>query len=225
MNEELWLRSSDPLAMLGWIRDKTSPRKLRLLSCACCRRVWPLLSDARSRIAVEVAERYADGQASVRDLAQARARAVCAVGGGRQAAWAAYWAANTSAMGPLINVFTAASSGAADMAASGQGLSDRNERYESAVLGQAREQTALIREVIGNPFRDIVLRPDWLGWAGGTVRSIARGIYDEDAFDRMPVMGDALEDAGCGDEEVLHHCRHGQHVRGCWVLDLILDHG
>ena len=65
--------------------------------------------------------------------------------------------------------------------------------------------------------------PAWLAWNGGTVRKLAEAIYDERAFDRLPVLADALEEAGCADEGVLRHCRGGgPHVRGCWVIDLIL---
>jgi hypothetical protein len=52
---------------------------------------------------------------------------------------------------------------------------------------------------------------------------IARAIYDGRAFERMPILADALEDAGCGDADILRHCREpGEHVRGCWVVDLLL---
>ena len=67
------------------------------------------------------------------------------------------------------------------------------------------------------------LNPDWLAWNDGTVPRITQAIYDERAFDRMPVLADALEDAGCTDRAILDHCRQpGPHVRGCWVVDLLL---
>ena len=63
----------------------------------------------------------------------------------------------------------------------------------------------------------------WLAWNGGTVPRIAQAIYAERAFDRLPVLADALEDAGCANADVLAHCRSGgEHVRGCWVIDLLL---
>src|SRR5262249_25241945 len=72
-------------------------------------------------------------------------------------------------------------------------------------------------------FRSIGLSPDWLHWNDGTVARIAQAIYDERAFERLPVLADALEDAGCDNADILSHCRSdGPHVRGCWVVDLLL---
>jgi hypothetical protein len=80
----------------------------------------------------------------------------------------------------------------------------------------------LIRDMFGNPFRTAIVEPSWLVWNGGTVVKIAQGVYDDRAFDRLPVLADALEDAGCHDADILGHCRHaGPHVRGCWVVDLL----
>ena len=82
----------------------------------------------------------------------------------------------------------------------------------------------LIRDIFGNPFRRVALDPAWLQWNGGTVRKMAEAIYDDRAFDRLPILADALEEAGCTDRAVLDHCRWaGAHVRGCWVLDRILN--
>ena len=62
-----------------------------------------------------------------------------------------------------------------------------------------------------------------VAWNDGTVRKIAQAIYDERAFDRLPILADALEDAGCDNADILNHCRNGgEHVRGCWVVDLLL---
>jgi hypothetical protein len=85
----------------------------------------------------------------------------------------------------------------------------------------------LIRDLFGNPFRPApALAPSVLAWDGGTVVKVAAAVYDERAFDRLPVVADALEDAGCTDAELLGHCRGGgEHVRGCWVVDLVLAKG
>ena len=78
----------------------------------------------------------------------------------------------------------------------------------------------LIRDIFVNPFRPVAADPAWLT---ETTVGIARGIYDDRAFERLPILADALEDAGCEDAELLAHCREpGTHVRGCWVVDLVL---
>ena len=60
-------------------------------------------------------------------------------------------------------------------------------------------------------------------WLTSDVVALARGIYDERTFDRMPILADALQDAGCDSADILNHCRGaGPHVRGCWVVDLVL---
>jgi hypothetical protein len=84
-------------------------------------------------------------------------------------------------------------------------------------------QLLLLRDIVGNPFHAVTVASAVLMWNDGTIRRIAEGIYDERAFDRLPILHDALLDAGCDDEAILSHCRSaGPHVRGCWVIDLIL---
>jgi hypothetical protein len=95
--------------------------------------------------------------------------------------------------------------------------------YSADLAREFRRQVGLVFEVFGNPFRPGRIDDYSLAWDGGLVRQLAEGIYEDKAFDRMPVLGDALEDAGCSDEAVLSHCRtQADHVRGCWVLDMIL---
>ncbi len=93
-------------------------------------------------------------------------------------------------------------------------------------VGQSADeaQGGLLHELFGNPFRRVVLDPAWLRWTDGTVPKMAQAIYDERDFDRLPILADALEEAGCADAAILGHCRFpAEHVRGCWLLDLILD--
>jgi hypothetical protein len=85
------------------------------------------------------------------------------------------------------------------------------------------EHCRLFREIVGNPFARPQLDPAVLAWNGGTVRRLAQSMYDERRFDAMPILADALEDAGCADSSVLEHCRgKGPHLRGCWALDVLL---
>ncbi|MBX3398315.1 MAG: hypothetical protein KF873_06205 [Gemmataceae bacterium] len=77
-----------------------------------------------------------------------------------------------------------------------------------------------MRDIFGNPFRPVAVDPAWLT---STAVAIAQGIYDDRAFDRLPILADALQDAGCENADILAHCRsEGPHVRGCWVVDLVL---
>jgi hypothetical protein len=81
----------------------------------------------------------------------------------------------------------------------------------------------LLHDIIGNPFRPSIADPAWFAWRDGTLVWIAQTIYDERCFTDLPILADALEEAGCTHAAILAHCREpGEHVRGCWVLDLLL---
>ena len=207
MTEVGWVAASGSTLMLEFIRGKASDRKLRLFAVACCRRVWHLLKHERSRRAVEVAERFADADATDGERDEARRVSNIAKTDGlggtttRPAARAAHACTDPK---PFV----------AATLAGRQAVAAGNLKRESA----AQEQ--LLRCIFGNPFRTVTLDSSWLT---STVRSLAEGIYADRAFDRLPILADALMDAGCEDEDVVNHCRgHGSHVRGCWVLDLIL---
>ena len=78
----------------------------------------------------------------------------------------------------------------------------------------------LVRELVPNPFRLPAWNPDWLT---STVRDLARTMYDRREFSGMPILADALQDAGCDNSDILNHCQtSGSHYRGCWVVDAIL---
>jgi hypothetical protein len=80
-----------------------------------------------------------------------------------------------------------------------------------------------LRCLFGNPFRPVVIEPARRDANGGTVVKVAQSIYDERRFSDLPILADALEEAGCTDEEIIGHCRHDwEHFRGCHVLDAIL---
>jgi hypothetical protein len=82
------------------------------------------------------------------------------------------------------------------------------------------EEAAHLRDIIGSPFRFKLIES---GWRTSNVLALTATIYEERAFDRLPILADALMDAGCADESILSHCRSdGPHVRGCWVVDLVL---
>jgi hypothetical protein len=90
----------------------------------------------------------------------------------------------------------------------------------NAEASERRTQADLIRDIFGNPFRPVTLNPSWLT---STVVPLARQMYDTRDFSAMPILADALQDAGCNNPDILDHCRgEGPHVRGCWVVDLVL---
>src|SRR5262249_59617620 len=105
-----------------------------------------------------------------------------------------------------------------------------SQRYDPDVAEAVRAETAaaqcdLVRDLF-TPFRRPAFDPAWLVWSDGLVVKLADAIHEEHAFDRMPILGDALEDAGCADQRILSHCREGKrHARGCWVLESIRDRG
>jgi hypothetical protein len=90
-----------------------------------------------------------------------------------------------------------------------------------------RPLVAFLHDIFGLlPFRPVTIAPAWAAWNDGTVVTLAKAIYEDRAFDRLPILADALEEAGCGNADILAHCRQpGEHVRGCWVVDLLLGKG
>jgi hypothetical protein len=209
--------------MLGRVHGRASPRKLRLFAVACCRQVWRLLTDPRSRAAVEVAERYADGEADERERAAARTAALSAAGrGARQAAWAAYWAASRNAAESVENACVAAGAASAWSAAgaAGEAGGDRASAWDAAAAADNRAQAALLRDLFDDLIRPPALERAWLT---PPVVALAQGAYERRDAAALPVLADALEEAGCADAALLAHCRGpGPHVRGCWVVDRLL---
>jgi hypothetical protein len=213
MNEAEWNSCTDPTPMLKFLRTsgKLSERKARLFAVACCRRIWPRLRDDRSRTAVEVAERYADGLTT------------------RQELGVACNAANRNTSGAAIRravLVTAARVVRPRVAAV----------YASHIAGNAERderaaQAALLRDLYGLlPFHPVSANLALLSWGGGTVRRLAEAAYKHRLLpdgtldrNRLAVLADALEEASCTDAELLAHLRSpGPHVRGCFALDAVL---
>jgi hypothetical protein len=225
MTEAEWLASNRREAMLEHLHGKASDRRLRLFACACCRRIWHLILDERGKKAAWVAERYADGLATDEE---------------RRVAWEAAWADDLPGDNPQqSSVFAAVHAGyfachqpkwiyrAASSASDAVFYKTRETADEdhASDLEEAESdaQRSLLRDIFGNPFRPATLNPSWVAWNDGAIRKMAQGIYDARAFDRLPLLADALEEAGCDNADILSHCRGGgEHVRGCWVVDLLL---
>jgi len=208
MTESLWLRCAHHMRMWQFLGRRLTRRKRLLFGCACARQTWHLLKKEANRRAVETSERYADGRASRQEMVQA---------------WAALdWEPAVYCEWPIRDV-----SGSVGRRLPGEEevLAKRLDRFRGRRNDRARERDwcAVLRDLFGNPFRPAYLDPAWLVWEGGTVRRLAQAIYDGHRFAELPVLADALEEAGCADEQVLAHCRDkGPHYRGCWVVDLVL---
>jgi hypothetical protein len=95
------------------------------------------------------------------------------------------------------------------------------ESGKAASAAEWRAQGDMLRDLVGNPFRPVTVLPDW---HTGAVLGLSRQVYESRDFSAMPILADALQDAGCENADILNHCRGpGPHVRGCWVVDLILS--
>ena len=221
MTEAGWLASADPQEMLEAVAGKTSERKLRLFAVACCRRIWLLLHDKRCRKAVEIAETAADSKRKSRgDLARIE-KLVTAVQGSHEYGDPAL--DNALCAVEYLRWDGEANGWAAGKAAEAMAFdqeADDGPTWDEAQTDEQGVQCRLLRCILGNPFRPVAMDTTWLT---PTVTDLAQSIYQERAFDRMPNLADALKGAGCKQRDILSHCRQsGEHVRGCWVVDLTL---
>jgi len=224
MTEQEWLSYPGFYAMFEHVRPSMSDRKLRLFGCACCRHIFHLMADERSRLAVVVAERFADGAARKAELQEAWDAAssilhdigtpdpkeswIVRDGTPYHAAFAASWASSVS-----VQAWEASTESAKAL---------RSEAYRAGigegadVVGDARrEQAALLCHFVGNPFRPFRAPDHW----PPTIVQLAGALYN--GQDCGFALHDALLDAGYTD--LAEHFRiEPSHPKGCWVLDLIL---
>jgi hypothetical protein len=209
MTEQEWLTCDDSATMLEFVRVKTTRRKLRLFAAAAFRRLTGLLPDNRQRQAIEMLEAMHEDVEERRDV----------VSGVRQAlpssenSYTAIARDDPYFVGLMLYRELVSSTTAHHATLAPAGLADGAK--------EQLEQARLLRCVLGPlPFRPVTLDPTWLT---PTVHGLAESIYDNRAFNRMPVLADALEEAGCYNAYILNHLRQpGVHVRGCWAVDLVL---
>jgi hypothetical protein len=223
MTEDQWPASADAGALLARLtaEAKRHRRRLRLFSVACCRRLGRWIINERLWKCLDAAERYADGRLKDSGLDHWTAEA--------NRSWQA-------AEQPGARIRNRPAVVRAHHAIAYTCLSDRYRAYARAapiILGASKEFGGpfvremrslfprLLRDIFGNPFRPV---PFDRAWRTAAVVGLAETIYADRDFNLMPVLGDALEEAGCDEEGVLRHCRDPQqvHVRGCWVVDLVL---
>lgn len=223
MEEKEWLDCTKPTPMMNFMRRKSSERKWRLFACGCCRLVWRKLPAICHRL-VESLEGYADKTIQSSDLITIFNRysphqvAISSLPGGDQAALAVnvlgteWKRTNVSELQRCYWIEFTARSVAESLA-------------KEITWDEARCLEAdLLRDIFGpQAFRSIAIEHDLLTWNNGTVRKLAQTIYAERCFQDMPILGDALEESGCSNQDILNHCRKpGFHARGCWVVDLLL---
>lgn len=228
-------RQPDPLRdLLG--RTADCPRRLRLFGCGCVRQMWHLLT-GEARSAVLVSERLADNRATLTDL---RAAALCppsvAITPAQLALTATAWATARVYRpsdpptlplqhSPFDAARYAARAYAAERAGSAPSVNPVPPSWHAAwtaAYEQARAvQAAIFRDIFPPPGYTPSLAPDW---ATDTVRALAHDIDDRGDYSACPILADALQDAGCQDRVILDCCRapEGVHVRGNWVVDLLL---
>jgi hypothetical protein len=232
MTEAEWLTCAEPIVMLEFLRGNLSSkgsrtpwnsiwrtegagpgdeRKFRLFASASFRRLVALLPDPRQRRGIEIMEELAEGTVSHAEHRRITAEV-------RGAIPPDDWIAGSPPTDHLRYVALmlyrefCSSSTAIHAVQASAGLEDG--------AGERCEQARLMRCIFGNPFRPVILDQTW---RTSNVMDLARGIYDERAFDLLSILADALEESGCHDAEILDHCRGPRtHARGCWLLDLVL---
>jgi hypothetical protein len=219
MTETEWLEPQPDIHLmfnhLSELQPKASGRKTRLCMVAFCRAVWHLITDARSRHAIGVAERFADDpglegdvKAAAKVLPRRRDYSVPEKSAPEEAARCCTSRNWRFLLAELVRT------PANLQLALGNGLGVTDPEL-------VRSHAGLIRDVFGNPFRPISFSAEW---RTSTTLSLGKAMYETRDFASMPVLSDALQDAGCGNEDILKHCRpDAPHVRGCWVVDLVLE--
>jgi hypothetical protein len=247
MTEAEWLASTNLENLLPHLAKTASERKLRLWACACCRRIWHLIADERSRRAVEVAEQLADNpthpfdedeiyggawQAAeeARDFGERSVPDEACVDGHTEWEYALNVAAAAEAChGTLgdslrnetnLRMFAVNIIRAVGHATDPLVVWSVFWRKGTPPVVEKSAQIGLLHDIIGNPFRPIIFSPEW---RTDTAIALAQTMYESRDFGAMPILADALQDAGCDNDDILSHCRgEGPHVRGCWVVDLLL---
>jgi hypothetical protein len=224
MTEAEWLSATDPRMMLEFLRGEASDRKLRLFALVCLTAVDVRLRDARSRAAVAMLEDYADRRASQQSLLEAHAEALDAMNEAFEDASEQRWfLADYAACAAVCVAVDAHPIDIVDVSrccldSVGALATGVNESHLRAA--ESARQSEMIHCVFGNPFAHVAFDP---AWRSETAFALATGIYANHAFDRLPILADALEEAGCDHPDVLSHCRGpGPHARGCWVVDGVL---
>jgi hypothetical protein len=226
MTEHEWLTAQHSAPLIQFIRPKASDRKLHYFDIACARRLEPLLIQPASLHAIDVLERYTEGQCDADELRalsyDVEVAAFCV-----EAGHTPYQEAAEQLSHEFLAEFIA---NPAFSVRSARDVLTSAAYFVDGIFSPVpyeRQRTcfrpvSLVHEIFGNPFRTIRFRR---AWRTDTVLALARQMYESRDFSAMPILADALQDAGCDSADVLNHCRdaHAIHVRGCWVVDGVLN--
>jgi hypothetical protein len=218
MTGEEWLESDNAVAMLEYLKGKTiaTPRKLCLFTCAMIR--WHFRNQPALLECIEAAQRFVEGPATIEE---------------KRLALAKFDAIQDIRM-PMLNLLSlrinlVRHSLTSPVAGYGAEMDWWHHATGAAMCSKEESEPALhaaglLRDIFVTPLvRRLPRLPASWQSKESTIFQLAQAIYDERAFDRIPILSDAIEDAGCTDANILSHCRQsGEHVRGCWVVDLIL---
>jgi hypothetical protein len=208
MTEADWLCATDPEPMLDFLMPRRPRRKLALFGIACARSIPRLCNEELSATAIAVSERYADRQAKIDEVRVALRNA-----GPPPGDYSHYTR-------DALDRFLAEHAVLCNAAFNAELVCNYALKAAADRSAEKQAQCDLFREVFGNPFRTIRMRKSWLTSA---VHQLAESIYADKTFDCLPILADALQESGCDHQDVLGHCRSaGLHVRGCWVVDLVL---
>ncbi|CAN5416452.1 hypothetical protein BH11PLA2_BH11PLA2_27420 [soil metagenome] len=235
--------TTKPAMMYRRVASSLSARKLQLLACAQSRLLPLDALEPWALQAIETAEAFAEGELPAAEFHQVaeRVRQACDDLEMRQAV---HGDVPEEAISAATTVLCC--TGMASLVKSIPALMEHVQRYDQLTTPRGLKlksramllsrQCHLVREITPYPVTDykrLLGKQPAVEFADGktfeiteTARSIAISTHTDQAFDRLPILADALEDAGCPDEGLLHHLRHGEHhIRGCWALDLILGRG
>lgn len=220
---ETWFECVYPGTMMDWLKT-ASGRKHRLFACAACAEIRELFDEDEWKL-IQSAEVWANGGMKRTELVaireQIEARFVRNEWGHLTATSDVALAVATptkKALKPLIQLLTLAKDRAKT---GGWDCPELDLEYHQRMAQDFNQK--ILHDIFDDLFLDVEIRPEWLQWSGNAVPKMAERIYEDKAFDDMPILADALEDAGCDQSDVLDHCRSDRpHVRGCWVVDRIL---
>jgi hypothetical protein len=229
MTEAEWLGGDDPEAMFRFLAGRGGPRRWRLFACACLRELGHLLRDADAREAFAVAQRFADGRAGPAEVAVAHARALASrrhllsAPSPRSRLDRRLFARMQGVADALVQATAPAHDPELQAAAVARTLLGADP-HEPAWQARVGERTAwLLRDVFGDTFRVVDLPAGWLRGRGAQAVAVAVAIHEDQSFDELPILADALEDADCPAAGLLRHCREpGPHGRGCWAVEALL---